>query len=160
MKPCQHIQLNRLLYALFLVLYLLFQMSVQVLAACNLDLHTAGRHTTNLWGASCPLIKKKALLALTWALAMPFSCVLYALYHFIHIISKLETAFGCVFIAENLVISTSTTGDQWGYKQEHQGLNHKSPTSPLLCCQLPQPAHPDRSCGCTPAMQHAIQAWT
>ena len=38
----------RILYALFLVLYLLFQMSVEDLAACNLDLHTAGRHTTNL----------------------------------------------------------------------------------------------------------------
>ncbi len=44
--------------------------------------------------------------------------------------------------------------------QEHQGLNHHSPTSPLSCCQLPQPAHPDRSRGCTPAMSHAIQAWT
>ena len=39
---------QRLLYALFLVLYLLFRMSVQDLAACNLDIRTAGRHTTNL----------------------------------------------------------------------------------------------------------------
>ena len=36
---------QRLLYALFLVLYLLFQMSVQDLAAYNLNLRTAGRHT-------------------------------------------------------------------------------------------------------------------
>ena len=34
-----------LLYALCLVLYLLFQMSVQDLAACNLNLRTAGSYT-------------------------------------------------------------------------------------------------------------------
>ncbi len=39
---------QRLLYALFLVLYLLFRISVQDLAAFNRDLGTAGRHTTNL----------------------------------------------------------------------------------------------------------------
>ena len=38
-----------LLYALFLVLYLLFWMYVHDLAACNLDLRTAGWHTLILW---------------------------------------------------------------------------------------------------------------
>ena len=36
---------QRLLYALNLVLYLLFRTSVQDLAACKLNLRTAGRHT-------------------------------------------------------------------------------------------------------------------
>ncbi len=39
---------RRLLYALFLVLSLLFRISVQDLAACNRDLRTACQHTTNL----------------------------------------------------------------------------------------------------------------
>ncbi len=50
-------------------------MAVQDLAACNLDLSTAGQHTTNLLEASCHQIKMKALLAVTWALFMPFSFV-------------------------------------------------------------------------------------
>ena len=57
-------------------------MSVQDLAACNLDLCTAGRHTTNIWEESCHHIKKNALLAVSWAQFMPFSFVLYALYHY------------------------------------------------------------------------------
>jgi hypothetical protein len=39
---------RRLLYALCLVLFLLFQLSVQDLAACSFDLGTAGQHTTFL----------------------------------------------------------------------------------------------------------------
>ncbi len=80
---------QRLLYVLFLVLYLLFWISVQDLAACNLDLRTASRNTTNLWGhttnlceASCHWIKRKILLAVALALFMPFSFVLYALIQF------------------------------------------------------------------------------
>ena len=71
-----------LLYALCLVLYLLFQMSVQDLAACNLNLRTAGRYTLILWDVSCHHINKKALLPVTWAQFMPFSFVLYALFHY------------------------------------------------------------------------------
>ncbi len=37
-----------LLYALCLVLFLLFRLSVQDLAACSIDLGTAGKHTTIL----------------------------------------------------------------------------------------------------------------
>ncbi len=44
--------------------------------------------------------------------------------------------------------------------QEHQELNHQSPMCSLPWCQGPQPAHQDRSCGCTPAKPHAIQVWT
>ena len=73
---------QRLLYALFLGLYLLFWMSVQDLAACNLDLRTAGRHTSILWDVSCHHINKKALLHAMWAQFMPFSFVLYALNHY------------------------------------------------------------------------------
>ena len=39
---------RRLLYTLFLVLFILFQLSVQDLAACNIDLRTAGLQTTIL----------------------------------------------------------------------------------------------------------------
>ncbi len=39
---------RRLLYALCLVLFLLFQLSVQDLAACSIKLGTAGQHTTIL----------------------------------------------------------------------------------------------------------------
>ncbi len=39
---------RRLLYTLFLVLFILFRLSVQDLAACNIDLRTAGQHTTLL----------------------------------------------------------------------------------------------------------------
>jgi hypothetical protein len=47
---------------------------------------------------------------------MAFPFVLYALIHYYLLLyllfHKLETAFGCVFIAENLSNGTSTTGDQ------------------------------------------------
>ncbi len=91
MKPGQHIQLKKDYYThfrwnpslwTFLVLYLLFWMSVQDWAACNLYLATAGRLRTNLWEVSWHCIKKKALLPITWAHFMPFSFVLYALYHY------------------------------------------------------------------------------
>jgi hypothetical protein len=39
---------RRLLNALFLVLFLLFPLSVQDLAACNIDLRTSAQHTTIL----------------------------------------------------------------------------------------------------------------
>jgi hypothetical protein len=39
---------RRLLYAIFLVSFILFRLSVQDLAACNIDLRTAGQHTTIL----------------------------------------------------------------------------------------------------------------
>ena len=121
---------RRLLYALFRVLYLLFWMSVQDLAACYLDLCTAGRHTTNLREESCHHIKKKALLAITWAQFMPFSFVLFALYHYYLLLyalfQKSETGFGCEFIAEKLPISTSTTGDQWAYKPIASGTQPSS----------------------------------
>ena len=63
-KPT-HSAERRLLYALFLVLFLLFWLSVQDLAACNRDLRTAGRHTTIVWDVSCHCIKKKALVPVT-----------------------------------------------------------------------------------------------
>ncbi len=117
-------------YALFLVLYLLFWISVQDLAACNLILCTAGRHTINLWEASCHSIKKKSPAAVTWAQFMPFSFVLYALYHYYLLLylsfHKSETAFGCVFIAENLPIGTYTTGDQWAYQPRASGTQSSS----------------------------------
>ena len=121
---------KRLLYALFLVLYLLFWISVQDCAACNLYLGTAGRLRTNLWEVSCHRIKKKALLAITWAHFMPFSFVLYALYHYYLLLyalfQKSETGFGCEFIAEKLPISTSTTGDQRAYKPIASGTQPSS----------------------------------
>ncbi len=54
-------------------------------AACNLDLRTVGQHASNLWEVSCHCIKKKALIAGTWAQSMPYSFVLFALcqYYFI-----------------------------------------------------------------------------
>ncbi len=70
------------LYALLFILFLFFWMSDQDWAAHNLDLRTAGHLTTNLWEVSCHHIKKKALLAGTWAQSMPFSFVLLALRHF------------------------------------------------------------------------------
>ena len=87
---------QRLLYALFFLLYLLFWMSDQDWAACNLDLRNARRHTTNLWDASCRGIKKKALLAVTRAQFMPFSFVLFTLCHYylllLSLFPKLKTA--------------------------------------------------------------------
>jgi hypothetical protein len=110
-----------LLYALFLVLYLLFWMSVHDSAACNFDLRTAGWHTSILWDVCCHHIKKKALLPVTWVQFMPFSFVLYALNHYYIILYLLfhesKTVFGCVLIAGNHPIGTSTTGDQSAYKQ-------------------------------------------
>ncbi len=73
---------RRLFYALCLVLFLLFRSSVQDLAACSIDLGTAGQHTKILWDVSCHRINKKALLPITWAQFMAFSFVLYALYHY------------------------------------------------------------------------------
>ncbi len=46
-KPT-HSAERRLLYALYLVSFLLFLLSVQDLAAGTIDLRTAGRHTTIL----------------------------------------------------------------------------------------------------------------
>jgi hypothetical protein len=49
------------------------------------------------------------------AIHAPFVVLYTLLYYYItiiRIISKSETAFWCVFIAENLPISTSTKGDQ------------------------------------------------
>ncbi len=91
-------------------------MSVEDLAACNLNLHTAGRHTTNLWGASCHRIKKNTLLAVTRVLFRPFWTVLYTLFHYyitiIRIISKSEMAFGCVFIADHYYLGWALV-EQW-----------------------------------------------
>jgi hypothetical protein len=85
-----------LLYALFLVLYLLFWMSVRNLAACNLDLRTAGQHPSILWDVCCLHINKKALLPVTWAKFMPFSfCIIRIislLYHIILIISSIQNS--------------------------------------------------------------------
>ena len=53
---------KRLLYALFLVLYLLFRLSVQDFAAWNIDLRTVGQHAMILWDVSRHCIKKKAPL--------------------------------------------------------------------------------------------------
>ncbi len=102
------------------------------------------------------------------ALFVCIVCIITLLYHYYLLLyllfHKSETAIGCVFIAENLPIGTSTTGDQWAYNPRasacYQGLNHQAPTSSLPCCQLPLPAHRDRSRGCTPANPHAFQVWT
>ena len=137
-KPT-HSAERRLLYALFLVLFLLFWLSVQDLAACNRDLRTAGRHTTIIWDVSCPCIKKKALVPVTWAQFMPFYYVLYALKHYYLLLyllfHKLDTAFGCVFIAENLPIGTSTIGDQRPYKPRAAGTY--SSISIMPACRAP-----------------------
>ncbi len=71
---------RKLLYALLFILYLLFWMSDQDWAARNLDLRTAGQHTTNLWEVSCHHFKKKALLAGTWPPMAPHPC-LFLLYY-------------------------------------------------------------------------------
>jgi hypothetical protein len=71
-------------------------MSVHDLAACNLNLRTAGRHTLILWDVSCHHINKKALLPVTWAKFMPFSfCIIRIislLYHIILIISSIQNS--------------------------------------------------------------------
>ena len=56
---------KRLLYALFLVLFLLFWLSVQDLAAWNIDLRTVGQHAMILWDVSQHCIKNKAPLHVT-----------------------------------------------------------------------------------------------
>jgi hypothetical protein len=91
----------------------------------NVCLYTAGRHTINLGEVSFHHIN-------TWAKFMPFSFVLNALYHyyllFYLLFHKSETAFGCIFIAENLPIGTSSIGDQ--YKPRASGTQSSSPNKP------------------------------
>ncbi len=67
-----------------LISYLFFSLFDQDWAAHNLSLCTAGQHVSNLWEASCHCIKKKALIAGTWAQFMPFSFVFL---HYVTIIS-------------------------------------------------------------------------
>ncbi len=125
-KPTYSVE-RRLLYTLFLVLFILFRLSVQDLAACKTDLRTAGRHTTILWDVSCHHIKKKALLPwpVTWAQFMAFSFILYTSYHDYFLLyvlfHKSESVFGCVFNAENLPIGSSTTGDSRAYNLRASG---------------------------------------
>jgi hypothetical protein len=60
--------------------------------------------------------RKEALLHVTSAQFMAFSLVLHALLPYYLLLSllfhKSETAFGCIFIAENLPIGTSTAEDK------------------------------------------------
>ncbi len=78
--------------------------------ACNLDLCTAGLHTTILWEVSCHGIKKHILHAVIWAQFMPFyiigiTSLLFAI--ILNIPKTQKCAFRCVFIAENCPIGTS-----------------------------------------------------
>ncbi len=116
-------------------------MSDQDWAACNFNLRTAGQQTTNLWEVSCHCIKKKALLAGTWALSM--TCHFHLYYsHYITmisyklIISDIRNAFWmhirCRKLANRQGISEHTN-------QEHQGLNHQAPKRllPRSCSDRP-----------------------
>ncbi len=80
------------------------------------------------------------------------------LFLIILIVFAIKMLFGCLLIAENLPICTTTTEDQWAYKPKHQGLNHQAPKCPLpLWQQLQQAHHRDRSRGCTRVIQHAFR---
>jgi len=121
-KPSPPIHVNNAYYTHYFLYYTYyFEMSVHDSAACNFDLRIAGWHTSILWDVCCHHIKKKALLPVTWVQIMPFSFVLYALNHYYIILYLLfhesKTVFGCVLIAGNHPIGTSTTGDQSAYKQ-------------------------------------------
>ncbi len=85
-KPNQHSKLNDNYYTHCFILYLLFWLFDQYWAARNLDLRTAGQHTSNQWEVSCHCIKKKALIAGTCVQSMPFSFVLFALCHYFFIL--------------------------------------------------------------------------
>ncbi len=85
-KPSQHMKLNNNYFMHYFYLYLLFWMFGQDCAARNLDLRTAGHPASNLWEIPCHCIKKKALIAGTWAQSMPFSFVLFALCHYYFIL--------------------------------------------------------------------------
>ncbi len=109
-----------LLNTLFLELYLLFWISVQDLAACNFYLCTARLIYNESMRGIMPLDQDKISLLLHGPYSCPFFfCSIHTYYFYItiiYIITKSETAFGCVFIAENLLISTTTAGDQLAYK--------------------------------------------
>ncbi len=77
-------------------------------------------------------------------------------YHDTYYFKNKKRLFGCVFIAENLLIGTSTTGVSEHTHQEHKGLNHQAPRSLLPRWHLAQPAHRTRSRGCTRAIQCAL----
>ncbi len=101
----------------------LFWLSVQDLAACNIDLCTAGQHTTIHWDVSCHHIKKKALLSHGPIHGLFF--VLYTLHHYCFLLYVLfhisDLAFVCIFNAETLPSASSTTGDSLAYNPRASG---------------------------------------
>ncbi len=121
MKRSLHIQLREDYYTHYFLYYFYYFHCLS--RACNIDLRTAGRHTTILWDVSCHRIKKKALLPVTWAQFMAFPFLLYELYHYYFLLyvwfHKSESAFGGVFNAENLPMVHPPRGIREHTIQEH-----------------------------------------
>ncbi len=139
-------------------------MSVPDWAARNHYLRTAGWHTMNYERYHATASRRKLSLLSHGPNLCPFH-LYYS--HYITIISllyvlfqKSETGSGCIFIAKNLPICTSTSGDQWAYKPRASETQSSSTKVSSPRCQMQQPAHQDRSRGGTQANPHAIQFWT
>ncbi len=120
-------------------------MSDQDWAACNLNLRTAGRHTTILWVVSCHGIKKQVLLAVVWTQFMPFSFVLFAWYHSYllitcyctHHFKTRKCALGAYSLQKTGKLAHPPQGtSEHTTNQEHQLLNQEAPKR-----LLPQPPH-------------------
>jgi hypothetical protein len=84
-----------------------------------------------------PSHQEEALLPVTWTPFMAFSFLFYALYHYYFqlyvLFHKSESAFGYVFNAETCQLAHPPRGiREHTTIQEHQELNHQSPT-----CRLP-----------------------
>ncbi len=152
-------------------------MSDQDWAADNLNLRSAGQRTMKSCETLSNSIKSKLLSQkLTLLIQEPYDgpylcCLipiifimsllfqLFLLWFRLFQISKLW--FGCVFIAENRPIGTSITGNKWAYKPWASRTQSSSTTkvpSPMAFSAAAAPGQPDRSYGCTPSNQRALQA--
>jgi hypothetical protein len=149
----------RLLYALIVLLHLLFCRSGQDWAAGNLNLRKVSRHTKILWEVSChgTQVKKQALLAVMWAQFTPFSFELFASC----IISKLENAIWvrihCRKLANWHIHHRGSVSLSIQAKSINSSTSQESAKCLLPQRVLQEPPHQDRSCGCTPVHQHAMQ---
>ncbi len=112
-KPCQHIQLNERYYAI------------------------ASRRKPSLLSHepnSYPFLLYYAHYITINSLLYQYYLLLYFLFH------KSELEFGCIFIAENLPIRTSTAGDHWAYNKSIRDSNIKlqqAISHPVSCSHLP-----------------------
>jgi hypothetical protein len=151
----------RLLYALFLVLYLLFQMSVEDSDVTST--YTLQAHIQQIFEVHHAIGSRRMLSLLSHG---PYSCPFGLYYtHYFTIISLLFVYFKirngvwvcihCIKLANQHIHHRGSVSIQT--KSIRDSIINLQ-QSPLPCCQLPQPAHPDRSLRCTPAMSHAIQA--